>query len=52
MSKSSHPQTQEDKKLNYNHHTKEKMSKVMKGIGVIERISKIIPLHALLTIYK
>ena len=35
-------------KLNFN----EKMTKAMKGIGVIKRLSKMLPRHSLLTIYK
>ena len=41
-----------DQKLNFNHHIKEKMTKEMKGIGVIKRLSKMFPRHPLLTIYK
>ena len=41
-----------DEKLNFNHHIKEKMTKAMKGIGVIKRLSKMLPRHSLLTIYK
>ena len=41
-----------DEKLNFNHHIKEKMTKAMKGIGVFKRLSKILPRHSLLTIYK
>ena len=41
-----------DEKLNFNHHIKEKMTKAMKGIGVIKRLSKMLPQHSLLTIYK
>ena len=40
-----------DEKLNFNHHIKEKMTKAMKGIGVIKRLSKMLPWHSLLTIY-
>ena len=38
-----------DEKLNFYHHIKKKMSKAMKGIGVIKRI---LPRHSLLKIYK
>ena len=41
-----------DEKLNFNHHIKEKMTKAMKGIGVIKRLSKMLPRHSLVTIYK
>ena len=41
-----------DQKLNFNHHIKEEMTKVMKGIGVIKRLSKMLPRHSFLTIYK
>ena len=41
-----------DEKLNFNHHIKEKMTKAMKGIGVIKRLSKMLPRHSLFTIYK
>ena len=35
-----------DEKLNFNHHTKEKITKAMKGIRVIKRLSKILPQHS------
>ena len=38
-----------DKKLNFNHHIKDKMTKAMKGIGVIKRLRKMLPRHSLLT---
>ena len=41
-----------DEELNFNNHIKEKMTKAMKGIGVIKRLSKMLPRHSLLTIYK
>ena len=41
-----------DEKLNFNHHIKEKMTKAMKEIGVIKRLSKMLPRHSLFTIYK
>ena len=41
-----------DEKLNFNHNIKEKMTKVMKGIGFIKRLSMTLPRHSLLTIYK
>ena len=41
-----------DEKLNFNHHTKGKKPKAMKGIGAIKRLSKMLPQHSLLTIYK
>ena len=41
-----------DEKLNFSHHIKEKMTKAMKGVGVIKILSKMLPLHSLLTICK
>ena len=41
-----------DVKLNFNHHIKEKMTKAMKGTGVIKRLSTIFPQYPLPTIYK
>ena len=41
-----------DKKLNFNHGIKEKMTEAMKGIGVIKRLSKMLPRYSLLTICK
>ena len=41
-----------DEKLIFNHHIKEKMTKAMKGIDAIERLSKILPQDFLLTIHK
>ena len=41
-----------DEKLNFNHHVKEKITKANKGIGVIKKLSNILPRDALLTIYK
>ena len=41
-----------DKALNFNIHIKEKMSKAMRGIGVIQKLNKTIPRHSLITIYK
>ena len=41
-----------DEKFNFNHHIKEKITKAMKGIGVIKRLSKMLPQHSLLTICK
>ena len=41
-----------EEKLNFNHHIKEKMTKAMKVIGVITRLSKMLLWHSLLTIYK
>ena len=41
-----------DKKLNFNHHVKEKITKANKGIGVIKKLSNTLPRDALLTIYK
>ena len=39
-------------KLNFNHHVKEKINKANKGVGVIKKLSNILPRNALLTIYK
>ena len=41
-----------DEKLNFNHHVKEKITKANKGIGVIKKLSNILPKDALFTIYK
>ena len=41
-----------DKALNFNLYIKEKMSKAMKGIGVIKKLNKTFPRHSLITIYK
>ena len=41
-----------DKDLNFNLHIKEKMSKAMKGIGVIQKLNKTLPCHSVITIYK
>ena len=41
-----------DEKLNFNHNVKEKITKANKGIGVIKKLSNILPRDALLTIYK
>ena len=41
-----------DKALNFNLHIKEKMSKAMKGIGVIQKLSKTLPRHSFITTYK
>ena len=40
-----------DKALNFNLHIKEKMSKAMKGICVIQKLNKTLR-HSLITIYK
>ena len=41
-----------DEKLNFNHPVKEKITEANKGIGVIKKLSNILPRDALLTIYK
>ena len=41
-----------EEKLNFSNHIKEKMTRAIKGIGVIKRLSKMLPRHSLLTIYK
>ena len=41
-----------DEKLNVNYHIKEKKCKAMQGIGVIRKLSKILPLNSLITTYK
>ena len=41
-----------DEKLNFNHHIKEIISKINKGIGIIRKLRSILPRNALLTIYK
>ena len=40
-----------DESLNFTYHIKEKMSKAMKGIGIIKKLSKTLPRHSLITIY-
>ena len=40
-----------DGSLNFNYHIKEKISKAMKGIGIIKKLSKALPRNALITIY-
>ena len=41
-----------DEKLTFNHHITEKITKAMKEICVTKRLSKVLPRHSLLTIYK
>ena len=41
-----------DKKLNFQHHIKEKIAKASKGIGVIKKLNNVLPRNTLLTIYK
>ena len=41
-----------DEKLNFNHHTKEVISKVNEGIGIIRKLRSILSRNALLIIYK
>ena len=41
-----------DGQLNFNHHRKKKMVKAMKVIDVINGLSKILPRHSFLAIYK
>ena len=41
-----------DETLNFNLHIKEKMSKALKGIGIIKKLSRNLPRHSLVTIYK
>ena len=41
-----------DKKLNFSHHIKEKISKAYRGIGVIKKLQNFLPRQSLLTIYK
>ena len=41
-----------DEKLNFSQHINIKISKANKGIGIIERLSHILPRKSLLTIYK
>ena len=41
-----------DEKLNFNHHINVKISKANKGIGIIKRLSHILPRKSLITIYK
>ena len=41
-----------DESLNFSYHIKEKMSKAMKGIGIIKKLSKKLPWYTLITICK
>ena len=41
-----------DEKLNFSYHIMEKITKVMKAIGAIRRLRKMLPRHSLLTIYE
>ena len=41
-----------DEKLNFNHHINVNISKANKGIGIIKRLSHILPRKSLITIYK
>ena len=41
-----------DTKLNFESHLKEKCSKFNKGVSVIKKLQNILPIQALLTIYK
>ena len=41
-----------DKALNFNLHMKEKMTKAMKGVCVIQKLKKTFPRYCLITIYK
>ena len=41
-----------DKKLDFQHHIKEKIAKASKGIGVIKKFNNVLPRNALLNIYK
>ena len=41
-----------DEKLNFTHHINLKISKANKGIGIIKRLSHILPRKSLITIYK
>ena len=41
-----------DGTLNFTLRIKEKMSKALKGIGIIKKLSKSLPQHSLFTIYK
>ena len=41
-----------DESLNFSYHIKEKMSKAMKGKGIIRKLNKALPQHSLITIYK
>ena len=38
--------------LNFNYHIREKMPKAMKEIGIIKKLSKVLPQHSLVAIYK
>ena len=41
-----------DEKLNFQTHIKEKTAKANKGIGIIRKLAKVLPVESLITIYK
>ena len=41
-----------DESPNLSYHIEERMSKAMKGIGIIKKLSKTFPQHPIITIYK
>ena len=41
-----------DETLNFNLHIKGKMSKALKGTGIIKKLGESLPQHSLVTIYK
>ena len=47
-----HPGMHLDEKLNFNTHVKEKTAKANKGIGIIRKLSHLLPRESLITIYK
>ena len=41
-----------DEELSFNNHIKEKNCKAMQGVGVVRKLTKILPQNPLITIYK
>ena len=41
-----------DEKLNFTNHIKEKISKANKSIGILRKLSNVLPRNSLITIYK
>ena len=41
-----------DKKLNFKEHLKDKFPKVNRGIGILKKLSRFLPSHSLVTLYK
>ena len=41
-----------DEKLNFSNHIKEKISKAIKGVGILRKLYNVLPRNSLITIYK